>query len=184
MGIEPGPQPLSSWAALLTWLRRSLKKASPRRAPGYTAFLGYDFSKRCLVALIGRSSERPPWARWLLPLPSTTQDVRKLWRQIRRESQEVCFVAEDFLHMVVVMTRRGIWESLPDAFLGRKKHNFVEVRNEENLVKKHADERTWKQMVQEAYVFGLSCRVLLKRESRPGPDKRTKQRKTKVAGTD
>ncbi len=89
-------------------------------------------------------------------------EARQIWDTTHEEYLCLFFQLELYVQPIVVAVRQGVWRSIDDTYLSRRKCEFREITDQEaeQLV---GESETWSAMCGEVQMFGISCRLVHRR---------------------
>lgn len=143
----------SSKREFLGWVSKWAAKDC-RLAIGYNAI-----ANTVRAAVI--DSARPDWAMIFVKAPVSNEEAKLIWDKIREDGLCLFFVftAPMDSQVVIVSSRKCIWDSLQACFLSLDKRKFSELSWEDARAYIN-DEETWNAIAAEVQMFGISCRIL------------------------
>jgi hypothetical protein len=121
--------------------------------------LGYNGIANTVKAEVVATS-KPEWTTTLVEAPVSLADAKSLWDILREDGLCLfhCSRAEGISQIILVSSRKCVWDSLKSCYLSLSKTSFTELTHDEaeSIV---SDEITWGRIMSEVQMFGISCRV-------------------------
>jgi hypothetical protein len=147
--------------SFISWLRPWIKSQKSGRVSHQVLFLGYDPVTWTLWGSIAAENLKPSWASRVHSMPTTIREAEGLWDSVQDDFFCVFFKRDMYLHEIFVAVRQGIWNSLDEAALPQKSE-YVELDDEE-FDRQVSDKKIRSAMCRETHLFGVSCRIIRKR---------------------
>lgn len=142
------------------WIRNL---SAPKGDVHMRVVVGYDLISWSLKAAVAPQHEVPAWAGAVLPLPISAKQAAEIWDATQEENLCLYFYLEKGFGAIIVAARNGIWKALDERYLPFKKGEFTEL-SYENAKTMVRDSKVWSALCGEVQMFGVSCRLLHRRD--------------------